>query len=340
MFQHVGRYLLLCTIIICLVLLLQFFLQKPKEILSDTITTEAAYLGGGGHVLLPNLDNATVVAPDRPHDPSEVRAKDKFERITRLRTFYVSTNSIGLRSPEIRSKKPEIRIVCLGDSVTFGWGVAEEDSYPRLLENILAQEGYDVEVINAGVPAMKPNHIAKWSEQHLRDLNPDIILIARRPDHGTPNPYVAFQDAISKIIHMNLAPVGLILPPLSTFDVRGNKNYERESKELQQRISIPTLELTPSFRNHPEYSGVILQERNGHQEMISVRDGTLITSGVAPPLQPGVSPLASEIVQAFEEHSSLQEALFFDGGHPDKQGFALFAKEVATFVKKHFLNSK
>ena len=137
MLQHVGRYLLLCTAILCMVLLAQFFFQKPKEILSDTITQEAAYLGGGGHVLLPNLKNAKVIAPDRPHDPSEVQAKDRFERITRLRTFYVTTNSIGLRSPEIRQNKPDLRIVCLGDSVTFGWGVPEEDSYPRQLEHLL-----------------------------------------------------------------------------------------------------------------------------------------------------------------------------------------------------------
>ena len=125
--------------------------------------------------------------------------KDRFERITRLRTFYVTTNSIGLRSPEVRATKPAIRIVCLGDSVTFGWGVAEEDSYPRQLESILVQQGFDVEVINAGIPAMKPNHIAKWAEQHLRNLKPDLILIARRPDHGNANPYVAFQDSISKL---------------------------------------------------------------------------------------------------------------------------------------------
>ena len=38
--------------------------------------------------------------------------------------------------------------VLLGDSVTFGWGVSESDSYPRILEKILHQEGYDIEVIN------------------------------------------------------------------------------------------------------------------------------------------------------------------------------------------------
>ena len=35
---------------------------------------------------------------------------------------------------------------------------------------------------------------------------------------------------------MKLAPVGLILPPLSTFDIRGNKSLERETRDTQNRI--------------------------------------------------------------------------------------------------------
>ena len=340
MYRHVGNYLLLCTLVICVVLLLQFFFAGPKEILSDTITQEASYLGAGGHILLPNLNNAKVVAPDRPHDPSEVQAKNRFERITRLRTFYVSTNSIGLRNPEIRKSKPDLRIICLGDSVTFGWGVSEEQSYPRILEEILTKDGYDVEVINAGVPAMKPVHIVNWAQKNLKSFQPDLILLARRPDHSVPNPYASFQKSISTIVNMNVAPVGLILPPLSTFDVRGNRDFKRESLELSKRISIPMLELTPFFRRNSESSGVILQQRSNLQEMINIRDGTVIAKGVSPPLTPGMPPLAPEIITAFEEHPSLKEPLFFDGGHPDKIGFVLFANEVANFVKKQFIDTK
>ena len=339
MHLHIGKYLLLCTVITCVVFLLQFTFSDPKEILSDTITKEAPYLGIGAHVLLPNLTNARVVAPDRPHDPSEVQAEDRFQRITRLRTFSVSTNSIGLRSPELQKTKPELRIVCLGDSVTFGWGVAEEDSYPRVLEGMLSQDGYDVEVINAGIPAMKPLHIMKWSQKNLKSLQPDLILLARRPDHNIQNPYDAFQNAITAIVNMNIAPVGLILPPLSTFDVRGNKDLQRETSEIAKRITIPMLELTAVFRNHSEQSGVVLQERANLQEMINIRDRTIIAVGQAPQLRPGISPLASEIVDAFEQYPSLKEPLFFDGGHPDKQGFVLFSKEVADFSKEHFLQA-
>jgi acyl-CoA thioesterase-1 len=46
----------------------------------------------------------------------------------------------------------ESRVVCLGDSLTAGYGLpSPEEAYPALLERKLADAGYHVEVINAGV---------------------------------------------------------------------------------------------------------------------------------------------------------------------------------------------
>jgi acyl-CoA thioesterase-1 len=44
-----------------------------------------------------------------------------------------------------------VRIVALGDSLTAGYGLAAEDSFPARLEAKLRERGHDVEVINAGV---------------------------------------------------------------------------------------------------------------------------------------------------------------------------------------------
>jgi acyl-CoA thioesterase I len=44
-----------------------------------------------------------------------------------------------------------MRIVALGDSLTAGYGLDDEDSFPVVLEAELRQRGHDVEVINAGV---------------------------------------------------------------------------------------------------------------------------------------------------------------------------------------------
>ena len=43
------------------------------------------------------------------------------------------------------------RLVCLGDSVTFGWNIPYEKSYPFLLEEKLNEKYPEVLVINSGI---------------------------------------------------------------------------------------------------------------------------------------------------------------------------------------------
>lgn len=70
--------------------------------------------------------------------------------------FPVSTNSHGLRADELRAREGEapLRILTLGDSTTFGWGVANHESYAAYLEERIhaAHPGRDVQVINGGQP--------------------------------------------------------------------------------------------------------------------------------------------------------------------------------------------
>ena len=61
-------------------------LNNELDIQSDKITQEAPSLGRGAHLLLPNLKNARVVAPDRPHDPMELQNPQTREKICLLYT--------------------------------------------------------------------------------------------------------------------------------------------------------------------------------------------------------------------------------------------------------------
>ena len=67
----------------------------------------------------------------------------------------LSTNSDGFRSPEIEVVKPPDgkRVVCLGDSLTFGHGVPVRETYPARLANELRDRmrGSRWEVINTGM---------------------------------------------------------------------------------------------------------------------------------------------------------------------------------------------
>ena len=72
----------------------------------------------------------------------------------------VRTNSFGHRDREIPLRKPEngVRVVAVGDSVTFGHGVRAEQAWPERLEQRLAARypSLAVEVVNTAVPGNSP----------------------------------------------------------------------------------------------------------------------------------------------------------------------------------------
>lgn len=67
----------------------------------------------------------------------------------RLMGVDVDINSVGLRDDEPRPAAGQRRIVFLGDSLTFGWGVAQDDTFASRLEEQLSID-VPTEVLNFG----------------------------------------------------------------------------------------------------------------------------------------------------------------------------------------------
>lgn len=68
---------------------------------------------------------------------------------SRLTEANRSAGARPLVTPQFTSDKP--KIIALGDSLTAGFGLAEKESYPYLLQEKLRADGHDYEVVNAGV---------------------------------------------------------------------------------------------------------------------------------------------------------------------------------------------
>jgi lysophospholipase L1-like esterase len=93
----------------------------------------------------------------------------------------VRTNRMGFRSPEIQPAKPPgtFRVLCLGDSQTFGNGVPQDRTFPRRLEGLLRDEGLDgAQVINAGVQAYDTEQEVRLLERLAPRLDPDVVVLA------------------------------------------------------------------------------------------------------------------------------------------------------------------
>ena len=90
-------------------------------------------------------------------------------------------NSYGLRGPEISLEKPpgSYRIVCLGDSLTFGEGVRYADIYPAQLQVRLAAAMPDrlIEVLNAGVQTHATGDEAALFLMRCSQFQPDLVVL-------------------------------------------------------------------------------------------------------------------------------------------------------------------
>lgn len=93
-------------------------------------------------------------------------------------SFRVSTDANGLRAPLHAEKKPAggYRVMTLGCSTTFGWGVEDRESYPARLETILGEGGHQVEVINGGQPGHSSFQGLWLWDRSLKRYEPDVVI--------------------------------------------------------------------------------------------------------------------------------------------------------------------
>jgi lysophospholipase L1-like esterase len=109
-----------------------------------------------------NRPNSEVVIKNHPYAPQG------------LLTY--KSNSIGYRNPEIGPKNGR-RVLFLGDSITFGIGIPEENIFVRLVENLARQQGESWETINSAVGGSGMNaELAILTETGL-SLQPDLVVL-------------------------------------------------------------------------------------------------------------------------------------------------------------------
>jgi len=111
------------------------------------------------------------------------RLKPNQDCYTKIDRRPVHINSHGTRGPKFKAEKPggTLRILSLGDSRTFGWGLRDEETYSRRLERLLQEHvgaGKTVEIINAGVNAWSyPQMQVYFRDEGLR-FRPDFVILA------------------------------------------------------------------------------------------------------------------------------------------------------------------
>ncbi len=123
-----------------------------------------------------------TVTPEGPRLIPGVEVPFLFESTTE--PVWVRVNSLGLRGPELPPSSRGRRVLFLGDSVTFGYGVEEDSTFVALFGHDRAGEG--VVAVNGGVEDSGILEERRLLERVGSLVGPSAVVLCFYPNDARP----------------------------------------------------------------------------------------------------------------------------------------------------------
>lgn len=166
----------------------------------------------------------------------------------------VSISNQGLRDRTYQMPKPKNtrRILVLGDSFTWGWGVKVEDTFAKVLEKQLGRELPEIEVINAGVTGYGTDQELLWLEKIGYKFEPDIVIV-----------FFFVNDLMD-----NSNSISYQIPkPIFVNDNGGLRLTNTPTPRLVEELTDPPMALTsPAFLTHSSSFRILLTRAQSQSE--------------------------------------------------------------------------
>jgi len=135
-------------------------------------------------------DEARMMLIREPDRDYEYRMKPDHSGSNTLagHTWRLTTNSRGFRGREIAPRKTpsRFRMLFLGDSVTFGVGVEDDEVFTELVAAESGDGGRAIEVVNLGVPGYNLHQECALLEEQIDLWNPDVVALTLGPNDAEP----------------------------------------------------------------------------------------------------------------------------------------------------------
>ncbi len=247
--------------------------------------------------------------------------------LTHLKANKEDVNADGYRGERVNIAKPPgtIRILCLGDSTSFGLGVSVEHSYPYLLqENLCRKYSYrKIEVINGAVPSTNSTEAKRRFQVKFMRYSPDIVLW-RQSFNLTDSfelPQITVSDHITLWLKTKIARsclVNLVLIP-----VKPGTYFDYPHKRIQVPEGVES-----------DYDSVKLLAQEIGAEVIAI--DYVVRDEVTGALRRKFEPLPDEDVvktfPAFIESGYGPDALFYDSAHLTEIGNEILAEAIFNYL--------
>ncbi|MBM4246763.1 MAG: SGNH/GDSL hydrolase family protein [Deltaproteobacteria bacterium] len=272
----------------------------------------------------------------------------------------VSTNAQGLRHDRPIEDKPagRFRIVCVGDSVTFGYRIPlvfpdapehydrNDAPYAGRLERMLRAQypGRDVEVIALAVPGFTSFQGRLLLEQTIGWLEPDVVIlsfgfndVAQRP---RPDAVVMAPDLVSTTLRRVLSSSQALLHLWRWYDARAAQRPAVEQPTPGERVSRldyvanmdAMVQLAAEHGAAVLVVGAVYRDRTTNPpeaRRMSIYRGTLqeaMRLENVPFLQ---------IDELTENGAPANDELFGEHIHPSSNGHQLMAERILAALAEH-----
>lgn len=130
--------------------------------------TRVAEFGAGWYLAATHRNAGLIWGPD-----------SHVEHATGEFSYRVQVNNLGFRDRDfsVHPQRGVRRVVALGDSFTYGWGVDANESWPKVLERELERVGIVTEIANLGAPGAGPRQYADLAERAIPLLKPELVVV-------------------------------------------------------------------------------------------------------------------------------------------------------------------
>jgi lysophospholipase L1-like esterase len=108
------------------------------------------------------------------------------------RTVEISTDELGMRriARVPAGGAGKLRVLFVGDSVTFGEGVSDGETFSQLLEGRLLPDGRRIEAFNGGVPGYGTANEVELFADIRETTRPDVAVLVFYLNDAIPSPAV------------------------------------------------------------------------------------------------------------------------------------------------------
>jgi hypothetical protein len=304
----------------------------------------------------PGLRNKEVTIPGRPHNiPRYLQEPDAIERKV---TFRFSTNAYGLRGAEVPAAKPEggLRIVAVGECVTFGNGVDDHETYPFQLEAALRARLPDrsVEVINGGLN-VDPRSILEAFERRMLQLGPDVVVfgpggssvfdpahIGTAParnwlDQAEYDRMLADYDHVMEhmvaLSEQHDFELLLVAPAYNSFFLPDGQLFQQAVVAFGAEHDIPTVDPRTMFEALERQDGLMLERAEGWQRLVRYQAGVPEILFEIQGVHEQERHIEPELYEWLDDHPDVSQRLSIDGNHPNPEGHGLIAAELLRLLE-------